>query len=90
LHECRGREQGVSVRGGTRPTPSVSDVAVAVSTSRKVAVLRVLSQQRALENVTLLLIKFRVCVIDLVLIGRWFQITGASRPLGERPLEREE
>jgi len=76
LHKCRGREQGVSVRGGTRPTPSVSDAAVAASTSRRVVVLRVLSQQRALENVTLLLSKFRVCVKDSVLIVLWFQITG--------------
>jgi len=48
------------------------------------------SQSPPPENVTLLLIKFRVCVKDLFLIGRWFQITGASRPLGGRPLEREE
>ncbi|QCE09578.1 large subunit ribosomal protein L37e [Vigna unguiculata] len=30
-----GKGTGSLVRGGTRPTPSVSDVAVAVSTSRK-------------------------------------------------------
>ena len=33
--DCRRREQGVSERGGTRVTLSVSDVAAAVSTSRR-------------------------------------------------------
>jgi hypothetical protein len=47
----RGREQGVLVRGGTRPTPSVLGVADVASTSRRAVALPVLSLLPARGNV---------------------------------------
>jgi hypothetical protein len=48
----REREQGVSVRGGTRPTHSVSGVAAAASISRRVAALPVPTQLLARGHVS--------------------------------------
>ncbi|KAL9350706.1 hypothetical protein Peur_057961 [Populus x canadensis] len=47
----RGREQGVLVRGGTRPTPSVLGVAAVASTSRRAVAPPVLSLLPARGNV---------------------------------------
>lgn len=47
-----GREQGVLVRGGTRPTPSVLGVADVASTSRRAVALPVLSLLPARGNTT--------------------------------------
>lgn len=51
MNECRVREQVVSVRGGTRPTPSVSGVAAAASTFKRVVVPHALSLLHAQGNV---------------------------------------
>ncbi|OIW03817.1 hypothetical protein TanjilG_30093 [Lupinus angustifolius] len=50
LNEHRGREQGVSVRGETRPTLSVSGVAAAASTSKRVVAPLALTLPPAFAN----------------------------------------
>ncbi|KAF1883069.1 hypothetical protein Lal_00003251 [Lupinus albus] len=52
LNEHRVREQVVSVRGGTRPTPSVYGVAAAASTFKRVDAPLALTPLHASENIT--------------------------------------